>query len=168
MKIVGLLLGALGLNHASATNKFDQLQSQPLFMAMPKGELAEAAKTAHATLPYFRTLLATSPVTDTQMVKTYFSDPTGGGMWLWLNVEQVTDTGFNTYVFEAPPEFPKLTPGSRHFVPNDQVADWAVLISGVMHGGYSLRIQRANLPESERESYDRYIGATSYAPLPDR
>ena len=46
------------------------------------------------------------------------------------------------------------------------VADWAVVIAGVMHGGYSMRMQRARLPEDERASYDEYVGASSYAPLP--
>ena len=154
-KIIGLILGLFGLGPAGATSKFEQVESQPLFMAMPNGELAEAAKAANASLRHFRALLGTSPATDAPpMIKTYIADPKGGGMWLWLSVRDATDSGFNAYVFEAPPEFPELTPGSRRFVPNNQVGDWAVVVSGVMHGGYSLRIQRSRLPEDERQSFD--------------
>jgi uncharacterized protein YegJ (DUF2314 family) len=165
--VIGLLLGLFGFGPAGAASKFEQVQNQPLFMAMPNRELAEAAKAANGALRHFRTLLAASPITDAPpMVKTYIADPKGDGMWLWLSVESATDSGFNAYVFEAPLEFPELTPGSRRFVPNDQVGDWAAIISGVMHGGYSLRVQRSRLPEGERQSFDGYIGARSYAPLP--
>jgi uncharacterized protein YegJ (DUF2314 family) len=166
-KGIGRLLGLFGLGPAGVASKFEQEQSQPIFMAMPNGELAEAAKAANASLRCFRSLLAAAPGTDASpMVKTHIADPKGGGMWLWLGVESARDSGFNAYVFEAPPEFPELTPGSHRFVPNDQVADWAVIISGVMHGGYSLRVQRSHLPEVERQPFDGYIGASSYAPLP--
>lgn len=87
-------------------------------------------------------------------------------MWLWLSVESATPSGFNASVFEAPPEFTDLSPGTREFVPESEVADWALVSSGVMHGGYSLRIQRSRLPAAEREPFDRYIGVNSYAPLP--
>lgn len=162
-----MALGVLGIGQTGATSKFEQAQDQPLFMAMPNAELAEAAKAARASLPHFVSLLASNPAGDASpMIKTYIADPKGGGMWLWLSVEKPTDSGFNALVFEAPPEFAELSPGSRRFVPNNQVADWAVVFSGVMHGGYSLRLQRSRLPEGERQSFDKYIGASSYAPLP--
>lgn len=100
------------------------------------------------------------------MVKTRFSRPNGDSMWLWLSVHGLTDDGFTAEVFEAPPEFPALMLGSRHAISNSQVADWAYIQSGVMHGGYSLRVQRSRLPEDQRAVYDSFIGASSYAPLP--
>ena len=167
VKFAAALLGLFGLGHVEASSKYDQPQEQPLFMLVPDSAIAEAAKAANASLPSFRELLANGPEPDVPpIVKTYFPDPEGGGMWLWLSVDEVKEAGFNASVFEAPPEFPDLSRGSRHFIPNEKVADWAAIIEGVMHGGYSLRLQRDRLPEHERASYDRYIGASSYAPLP--
>ncbi|WP_435003835.1 DUF2314 domain-containing protein [Xanthomonas arboricola] len=134
---------------------------------MPKGELADAARAANGSLSHFRRLLADGTPTDVpSMVKTRISDPASGVMWLWLTVESATPSGFNASVFEAPPEFADLSPGTRKFVPESEVADWALVSSGVMQGGYSLRIQRSRLPAAEREPFDRYIGVSSYAPLP--
>ncbi len=166
-KISGALSGLLGFGYVEASSKYDQSQEQPIFVLIPDGAIADAAKAANASLPSFRELLAAEPKLDASpIIKTYFPDPEGGGMWLWLSVDDVTEAGFNASVFEAPAEFPEVSRGSKHFIPNGKVADWAALISGVMHGGYSLRVQRNRLPEHERASYDRYIGASSYAPLP--
>ncbi|WP_285449056.1 DUF2314 domain-containing protein [Xanthomonas sp. LMC-A-07] len=166
-KILGFVRGMLGLGQADTTSKFEQPEDEPLFMAIPNGELADAARAAHGSLSYFRRLLADGTPTDVPpMVKTYISDPAGGGMWLWLSVESATPSGLNASVFEAPPELTDLSPGTRKFVPESEVADWALVSSGVMQGGYSLRIQRSRLPAAEREPFDRYIGVSSYALLP--
>ncbi|WP_313458784.1 DUF2314 domain-containing protein [Stenotrophomonas sp.] len=137
-------------------------------MNIPDGELAAVARTAQRTLVHFRVLLMTNEEPDASpLVKTYIPDPDGKGMWLWLSVEDVTRFGFDARVFEAPAHFPGVTAGSLRFIPNEEVGDWAVIIDGVLHGGYSLRLQRGRLPESERAAYDAYIGAQRYAPLPD-
>ncbi len=142
--------------------------AEPLFMNIPDGELAAVARTAQRTLVHFRVLLMTNEEPDASpLVKTYIPDPDGKGMWLWLSVEDVTRFGFDARVFEAPAHFPGVTAGSLRFIPNEEVGDWAVIIDGVLHGGYSLRLQRGRLPESERAAYDAYIGAQRYAPLPD-
>ncbi|MCC4609203.1 DUF2314 domain-containing protein [Xanthomonas campestris pv. zinniae] len=166
-KIPVFVRGMLGLGRADATSKSEQPQSEPLFMAMPNGELADAARAANGSLSHFHRLLADETPTDVPpMVKAYICDPTCGGMWLWLSIDSATPYGFNASVFEAPPEFTDLSPGTKKFVLESEVADWALISSGVLHGGYSLRIQRNRLPAAEREPYDRYIGVSSYAPLP--
>lgn len=151
-----------------AASETDGAADEPMFVETPGAELAAAAQAANATVPQFRALLASGAAADAlPMVKKRFVDGDGNATWLWLMVEQVTDSGFEASVFEAPPDFPALSLGSRHFIADVDVADWAVVIAGVMHGGYSMRMQRARLPEDERASYDEYVGASSYAPLPE-
>lgn len=41
-----------------------------------------------------------------------------------------------------------------------------VFDNGQLHGGYTLRLARQNLPEAERESYDSYVGVSVYEALP--
>lgn len=166
-KLASLILGLFGLGQAGAATPLDKARDEPVFMAMPDAALADAAKAAKALLPDFIKLISkVEPSDGSPMVKTYIEDPDGGGIWLWLAVDEVTPSGFEARVFEAPPQFTDLVPGTRRFVPNEAVGDWAMVVSGVMHGGYSLRLQRNRLPESERATYDGYIGAESYAPLP--
>ncbi|WP_312316166.1 DUF2314 domain-containing protein [Stenotrophomonas sp.] len=161
MRLKGLL-ARLGIGRPDAASP------EPLFMNMPDGELADLARASQKTLHHFRALLATAEHPDASpMVKTYIPDSEGKGMWLWLSVEHVDDVGFEARVFEAPAHFPGIIPGSIRFIANEEVGDWAVIFDGVLHGGYSLRLQRGRLPESERGAYDAYIGAQSYAPLPD-
>ncbi len=161
MRLKGLLarLGIGGRSPAPA---------EPRFMNMPDGELADAARASQRTLRHFRALLASNEEPDASpLVKTYIAHPDGGGMWLWLSVDATDESGFHARVFEAPANFPGVIPGSWRFISDEEVGDWAVIFDGVMHGGYSLRLQRGRLPESERAAYDAYIGAQRYAPLPD-
>ena len=160
MRLKGLL-ARLGIGRPTAAD------AECLFMNMPDGELAEIARTSQKTLPHFRALLAATEDPDMScLVKTFIPDPDGKGMWLWLSVESVEESGFDARVFEAPARFPGITPGSSRFVANEEIGDWAVNLGGVLHGGYSLRLQRERLPASERAAYDAYIGAQKYAPLP--
>lgn len=157
---------------AMSDSKLSQPQEQPLFMAVRARDpaFAEAIHQSQATLATFRQLLvAPEQARETgaiRMIKTYVSE-NGGSMWLWLNIEADTKAAFKTSVFEAPPEFPSLKAGTIKLVKDDQVADWAVIdANGLVHGGFSLRLARSRLPENERASYDSYIGAKEYAPLP--
>lgn len=169
-RLLGFVLSAIGFGAAPASNAFEQKRQgagEPLFMLISDKEIADAAKSAQSSLSQFRELIGKSLVTDTSpIIKTRFSNSDGGGIWLWLAVRELADDGFFAMVFEAPPEFPNLAAGSNHFILDTQVADWAYVKSGVMHGGYSLRVQRSRLPEEKRASYDGFVGAESYAPLP--
>ncbi len=165
--IVAISCAVLVSGSAGAAGETARAADEPKFLETPGAELVAVAQAANATVPQFRALLASGAAADAlPMVKKRFVAGDGNATWLWLMVEQVTDSGFETSVFEAPPDFPELSVGSRHFVADADVADWAVVIAGVMHGGYSMRMQRDRLPEAERASFDEYVGATGYAPLP--
>jgi uncharacterized protein YegJ (DUF2314 family) len=141
-------------------------------MAVVKDDPAFAEAIVHAqdSLPEFRQILAepkhSRAAGAIRMVKVFVSEGTQS-MWLWLNVESDDGHGFAASVFEAPPEFPSLKAGTIKSVPDSEVADWAVIDDdGLVNGGFSLRLARCRLPENERASYDSYIGAKVYAPLP--
>lgn len=166
--LVAVLCAIFAAGNVGAASDTESASDEPKFVETPGSELLASAQAANATVPRFRALLASGAAGDAlPMVKKRFVGSDGNATWLWLMVERATDEGFETSVFEAPPDFPELSVGSRHFVADADVADWAVAIAGVMHGGYSLRMQRERLPEDERASYDEYVGASSYAPLPE-
>jgi uncharacterized protein YegJ (DUF2314 family) len=56
--------------------------------------------------------------------------------------------------------------GQYYLFDPDQIFDWMVLRQGHLLGGFTLRVTREKLPETERESYDRYVGISVYEPLP--
>jgi uncharacterized protein YegJ (DUF2314 family) len=171
LNLVLLLIAATGAaGAAQPDSRFDHEQSEPIFMALPKGdpELAKAVQDAQNSLDVFRLLIAKAKETnDLPIVKSRFENAQGDVIWLWLSVQSVKSDGFEATTFEAPPEFPELAKGAKRFIPTARVADWAVSIGDTMYGGYSLRLQRRRLPEAERASYDKYIGAANgWAPLP--
>jgi hypothetical protein len=165
-------LATFAARPAMPESKFNQQQEQPLFIAVKNNdpEFAHAIQQAQATLSVFRALLAAPNHTPSsgaiRMVKTRIVEGKEA-MWLWLNVEADGQTSFSASVFEAPPEFPSLTSGIVRTVPDTEIADWAIIDStGLVNGGFSLRLQRSRRPEAERAAYDSYIGAKTYAPLP--
>ena len=90
-------------------------------------------------------------------------------VFLWLSAVSyhVGERVFSGTFFEVPPEFQKWHQvGQRLAFDPDDIFDWMVLDKGHLHGGFTLRLTREKLPESERESYDRYVGVSVYEPLP--
>lgn len=152
-----------------AQDKFEQKHDEPLFLSISRKdpELATAITAAQRSLPHFRALLATlKDAGATPLVKSRFIDQEGYGVWLWLAVVETRKDSFLAQVFEAPPDLTDMEVGTRHTLPDAKVSDWMVITDGTLHGGYSIRLQRSRQPESERASFDEYIGAERYAPLP--
>jgi len=83
--------------------------------------------------------------------------------FMWLMAARRHGDAFVGEVFEAPQQLPSFQVGDLIEVTEETLLDWSVNVSGTLHGGYSLRYQRARLPEAERAAYDEYIGVTKYA-----
>ena len=89
-------------------------------------------------------------------------------VFLWLSgvhyhvAERVFSGGF----FEVPPEFQKWHQvGQRLAFKGEDIFDWMVLTEDRrLFGGFTLRVSRSKLPESQRADYDRHIGVRVYEP----
>jgi len=82
-------------------------------------------------------------------------------LFLWLLVVQFDRDArrFAVEFFEVPPEFQKWhQPGERLVIDADEVFDWFVNDDGLMHGGFTMRVARARMPEGERPAFDKYTG----------
>lgn len=166
---VSLVFGVVGCTAegpAIVQSKNNEFQDQPTFMAMPRKDLELAAVKARDSLPEFRQLIQTlGGSAHPPLVK--FRVPDADDVWLWLVVRDAKETGFVAETFEAPPELPQLKAGTRRWLSDTEVADWMIVgKQGVVHGAYSLRLQRERLPQGQRAAFDLRIGAQSYAPLP--
>jgi uncharacterized protein YegJ (DUF2314 family) len=69
--------------------------------------------------------------------------------------------------FEVPPELQKWHQvGQKLTFEGEDIFDWMVLTGdGGLFGGFTFRVSRSKLPESERANYDRYIGVRVYQPV---
>jgi uncharacterized protein YegJ (DUF2314 family) len=160
-----------------SSNKSPKPQDEPLFTAISRTDpkFQTAYNRAAATIPHFIEHVQRGGDTLCS-AKLRFRNPDESErlgenryVFLWLGgvryhpVRRV----FSGTFFEVPSELQKWHQVGQTLVfdPED-VFDWMVLHQGHLHGGFTLRVTRDNLPEAERESYDRYIGVSVYEPLP--
>lgn len=124
----------------------------------------QSVEDAQDSLDHFRQLLAEigSKQQVSTMIKTRLSSD-ASSVLLWLHDVRVVDEGFVADVFEVPAGFDEYDVGDEIEVEADGVLDWAVNDHGILHGGYSLRVTRESLSESEQREFDEYIGVTEYA-----
>lgn len=150
-------------------SKFDQAQAEPLFMAVPSkdAEWRKAYARAAAGMAEFRAHVE-RPGEHICSAKLRFRDPNESEragkdifLFLWLTaIEYSHKTG--TYVgtfFEVPPELGEWHwAGQRLEFDGADVFDWMVNDDGLLHGGFTLRVNRSRLPEGERGAFDRHVG----------
>jgi len=139
---------------------------EPLFMAFKDDdpEVAAAVAQARATLDYFAAHFDHPLEYGTHLFKAKLVDGDESAH-LWLGLTAVTQKGFTGELFETPPEFATLHAGTQLSISKGAVEDWAIIQSGTLIGGFSMRLQRSKLPKSKRAAYDLHSGTLSRAPL---
>lgn len=160
----------------STHNKFAEEQKQPLFTAIAKSDadFKEAYAAASRTLPRFIKHLQ-SGIPAYFSAKLSFRDPDESErlgedqlLYLWLTGVHYhpAERVFSGIFFEVPPELQKWhRVGQRLTFEGEDIFDWTVLTEdGRLFGGFTLRVSRSKLPESQRAEYDRYIGVRVYEP----
>jgi uncharacterized protein YegJ (DUF2314 family) len=136
--------------------KFNQVRS-----ADP--EYQKTILDAHASLDYFRNMLPDDGSPRWMaMVKTEVVEGDQRA-FLWLANARKQGPNFIAEFFEVPAAFRKIRVGEECEVSAESLLDWMLNDAGVLHGGFSIRYQRAKLPEVERDAYDKYIGVMKYA-----
>ena len=169
-------LGGLTRMPDSTSNKFAEEQKQPLFMAISHSDASfqDAYAAASRTLPQFIGHLQ-SGVHAYFSAKLRFRDPGESErlgedrfVFLWLGCVHYhpTERVFSGSFFDVPPELQKWHQvGQRLAFEGEDIFDWMMLTKdGRLSGGFTLRVSRSKLPESERADYDRYIGVRVYEP----
>jgi uncharacterized protein YegJ (DUF2314 family) len=146
-----------------------QSQSQakePLFMALrtDSPELVEATRRARATTDYFLAHFASPHEYGRYMVKLRLTDGEDSAFF-WTLLDEVDGDTLRVELFEVPPEFTSYETGQAIACRRDDLQDWAIIMSGTLVGGFSLRLQRSHVPEARRRGYDLFTGTLSYAPL---
>lgn len=154
-------------------SEFESPQDEPGFVTTASGDAelrAAHARTAR-TMDEFRSHVL-RPGDHVCAAKLSFRDPaeserTGRDALLYLWLTSVTlDASSGRYVgvfFEVPAELREWHwPGQELEFEAEDVFDWMVNDDGLVHGGFTLRVHRSRLPESQRDDYDRRIGARQW------
>lgn len=170
------MLGGFTRMANSTHSKYAEERKQPLFTAIAESDVdfKEAYVAASRTLPRFiEHLQSGSPAY--YSAKLSFRDPDESErlgedqiLYLWLTGVHYdpAERVFSGTFFEVPPELQKWHPvGQVLTFEGEDIFDWMVLTEdGRLFGGFTLRVSRSKLPESERDDYDRYIGVRVYEP----
>ena len=86
-------------------------------------------------------------------------------VYLWLAGVAYDDISeqFSGSFFEVPHELTQwLQVGQRLRFDGEDIFDWFVNDDGNLFGGYTMRVARARLPQSERAAYDAYTGVRKW------
>jgi len=159
----------LGRWHLSPTDhpgpgRYAPSMNEPRFMALPRDSLIEAARRARATVGYLREQFASPYEYGRYMVKVRFRDGEESA-FLWALLEEIDDQTFRASLFEVPRELAPHCANETIERPLSDLEDWAIIKSGTLVGGFSMRIQRDHIPDTRRHAYELYSGTLSYAPL---
>ena len=141
------------------------MADEPRFQAIPEDdpESRRSVVDAQETLPEFRALLRLPGEANALVaIKTRVTAGPASA-FLWLMVIKPTREGFVGSVIEVPPEFAGVAVGDQREVPSAEVVDWMYNMDGILHGGFSLRLQRSRLDPDQQAWYDERIGVTQYA-----
>jgi uncharacterized protein YegJ (DUF2314 family) len=160
----------------SPASEFAKDQTEPLFTAIPKADTGfqQAYARASETLPRFIQHIQ-SGVCTYFAAKLRFRDPDESErsrkdvfLFLWLSAVHyhTAEQVFSGAFFEVPAELQQWHQvDERLAFKGEDIFDWMALTEdGRLFGGYTLRVSRSKLPESERADYDRYIGVRVYEP----
>ena len=80
-------------------------------------------------------------------------------LWLLVVEHDANTRRLAVEFFEVPPDLQKWhKPGERLIIDSDQAFDWFVNDDGLMHGGFTMRVARARMPEGERAAFDKFTG----------
>ncbi len=126
-------------------------------------EFQETIKEAKNSLDQFRKMLPQNGDSMYEaMVKMKFTDGEASS-FMWLFNVRMSGDKFVAELFEVPEYFTAFNVGDTFEVSPDELVDWSVNLDGTLYGGYSIRYQRAQLPEHEKEAFDNYVGVKHYA-----
>jgi uncharacterized protein YegJ (DUF2314 family) len=118
---------------------------------------------AQSTLPQFRDMLSShGSLSSIAMIKTRVTQ-NDTHAFMWLSNVQLAGPDFVAEFFEIPNASSAIKVGDRLTVTAGSLLDWMVNDGGILHGGFSLRYHRSQLPENERSQFDQYVGITKYA-----
>jgi uncharacterized protein YegJ (DUF2314 family) len=152
---------------------FERPTKEPLFMGVRGDdvEMREAYSKAAETIDEFvahirsggdRTCAAKLRLKDPALSEKLGEDRF---VYMWLaDAQHLDDGAFVGTFFQVPSELSEWHQvGKQLQFERKDIFDWFVNDEGVMHGGFTMRVQRSRLPERERAAFDAYTGVTEWA-----
>jgi len=160
VKTLMLSLFALGGCSGSDAAPVTEREGEPLVTGFTpeNAQMNAAMEKARSTLAQFEERLMHPPASQSNIaLKGRFEDD-GSVEHMWIGEVEITSEGYRGNLGNEPVALENVVLGQSVLVRREEVSDWMAIDNGVLVGGYTLRVQREQLPADQRAEFDAGIG----------
>ena len=162
MKIIKIILLTLITQNAMAEEK-KTTEEEIQVMAIKRGDpkFAEGRKNAQRTIKTFLEIHSEHK----ENIAVYFAikvgvlNDDGSTDYLWYNFEREEKGKLYAYHYNIPEDLKEF---EKVKVEVNEISDWVINDHGYLIGGWSVRLQRERIPETERAKFDESTGIKHY------
>lgn len=135
-----------------------EIENQPtISVESDDKEMAEAIEKANQTLTDFNAVLS-NPKIEVKSLKVKFETSNGGGEHIWLTDVQYKNGKYSGILDNEPEYITEYKIGDKIEVDNSKISDWMYIKNGKLFGGYTMKLLRSRMTETEREQFDAESG----------
>jgi uncharacterized protein YegJ (DUF2314 family) len=121
-------------------------------------EMNKAIKTANQTLDKFNEALKSgNPNFEYFALKTRFNTP-NGGEHIWVSNIRFNDNKYFGVIDNLPESTTDVNLGDTIQIKEDNISDWMYIDNQKLRGGYTVRVLRNRMTETERKQFDAENG----------
>lgn len=121
-------------------------------------EMNAAIQMASTTLQQFKNALQSRNTEYYDFnLKSRFESP-DGGEHIWISDITLKDDKFYGVVANLPESTTEVSLGDTIQIANENISDWMYVENQKLHGGYTIRLLRSRMTESERKQFDEESG----------
>jgi uncharacterized protein YegJ (DUF2314 family) len=153
-----IVIGLVGCN-SNQTTKTEREGEPTIYSVIDTDtEMNEAIKTANETLDKFNeALMSSNPNYKSFALKTRFKTP-NGGEHIWLSNITLKDNQYYGVVDNLPELTTDVKIGDTVQILKENISDWVYVDNQKLCGGFTIRLLRKRMTESERKQFDAEIG----------
>ena len=150
----------LGGCSGSETPPVTEREGEPLVTSFSAGDaqMNAAMEKARGTLSQFEERLAHPPASQSYIALKGRFEEDGVVEHMWVSDVEVTPEGYRGKLGNEPVNLVKVVLGQPVLVRREEVSDWMAVDDNALVGGYTLRVQRAQLPADKRAEFDASVG----------
>jgi uncharacterized protein YegJ (DUF2314 family) len=121
-------------------------------------EMNAAMTQARETLPEFERRLKNPPASQSHIALKARFDENGEVEHMWINDVELVEDGFRGVLGNEPVHVTSIKFEDPVTIGRDRVSDWMAIDDDTLVGGYTLRVQRARMPDEQRKEFDASVG----------
>lgn len=119
-------------------------------------EMNEAIKKANQTLSDFNRILS-NPKIEVKALKVKFETPKGTEH-IWLSFVEYKNGKYSGVLDNLPEYITEYKIGDKIEIDNNKISDWMYIENGKLFGGYTIKLLRNRMTESEKKQFDAENG----------